>query len=161
MLDCRLLLTSKFLSADKPLAVRIRSKTGGPGECAPNRESHGQTVRVGRSGITMHYHALPCTTMHFHALQTCQPWPGKNLGNLKLPVAKTWRLVSRTWRSRPTMSSIIVLCICNIHYQARSQSFVKGGSKIKGGAKRRRKLLLIDIHEGIRIRIWMWSMITS
>ena len=110
---------------------------------------------------TIHYHALPCTTMHFHALQTCQPWPGKNLGNLKLPVAKTWRLVSRTWRSRPTMSSIIVLCICNIHYQARSQSFVKGGSKIKGGAKRRRKLLLIDIHEGIRIRIWMWSMITS
>ena len=35
--------------------------------------------------------------------QTCQPWPGKNLGNLKLPVAKTWRLVSKTWRSRPTI----------------------------------------------------------
>ena len=49
VLDCRLLLTSNFLSAGKPLAVRIRSKTGGPGECAPNRGSHGQTVRVGRS----------------------------------------------------------------------------------------------------------------
>ena len=36
VLDCRLLLNSKFLSAGKPLAVRIRSKTGGPGECAPN-----------------------------------------------------------------------------------------------------------------------------
>ena len=36
-------------------------------------------------------------------MQTCQPWPGKNLGNLKLPVAKTWRLVSKTWRSRPTI----------------------------------------------------------
>ena len=49
VLDFRLLLTSKFLSAGKPLAVRIRSKTGGPGECAPNRVSHGQTVRVDRS----------------------------------------------------------------------------------------------------------------
>ena len=46
VLDCRLLLTSKFLSAGKPLAVRIRSKTGGPGECAPNRGSHGQTVSL-------------------------------------------------------------------------------------------------------------------
>ena len=52
VLDCRLLLTSKFLSAGKPLAVTIRSKTGGPGECAPNRGSHGQTVRVGRSAET-------------------------------------------------------------------------------------------------------------
>ena len=52
VLDCRLLLTSKFLSAGKPLAVRIRSKTGGPGECAPNRGSHGQTVRVGRSAVS-------------------------------------------------------------------------------------------------------------
>ena len=50
VLDCRLLHTSKFLSAGKPLAVRILSKTGGPGECAPNRGSHGQTVRVDRSG---------------------------------------------------------------------------------------------------------------
>ena len=55
VLDCRLLLTSKFLSAGKPLAVRIRSKTGGPGECAPNRGSHGQTARVGRSACDVTY----------------------------------------------------------------------------------------------------------
>ena len=61
VLDCRLLLTSKFLSAGKPLAVRIRSKTGGPGECAPNRGSHGQTVRVDRSDSS--YRALLSTSL--------------------------------------------------------------------------------------------------
>ena len=38
------------------------------------------------------------------------------------------------------------------HIQARSQSFLKGGSKIKGGALRRRKFLLINYSLGV------WSM---
>ena len=66
VLDCRLLLASKFLSAGKPLAVRIRSKTGGPGECAPNRGSHGQTVRVGRSALKLLMDWLiNCTTISY------------------------------------------------------------------------------------------------
>ena len=66
VLDCRLLLTSKFLSAGKPLAVRIRSKTGGPGECAPNRGSHGQTVRVDRSV----FHILSQSQSNQHGQQS-------------------------------------------------------------------------------------------
>ena len=42
-----------------------------------------------------------------------------------------------------------------LRVQARSQSFLKGGSKIKGGAKRRRKFLLINYSWGV------WSMVTS
>ena len=36
-----------------PVASYFQSKTGGPGECAPNRGSHGQTVRVDRSVVEL------------------------------------------------------------------------------------------------------------
>ena len=37
------------------------------------------------------------------------------------------------------------VCVCKTYYvQARSQSSLKGGSKIKGSVKHRRKFLLIN-----------------
>ena len=46
--------------------------------------------------------------------------------------------------SLPSQASYAVLAEESQAFQARSQSFLKGGSKIKGGTKRRRKFLLIN-----------------
>ena len=45
--------------------MRIGYKTGGPGDGVSYRGSHGQTVRVGRSGIQEYYYRSEKKTCNF------------------------------------------------------------------------------------------------